>query len=355
MPDVRELLHDSVDGAAAAPIAAIEARATRLRTRERRRHLVGTAAVVALVIAAIALVARNDGAEKHRVITRPPAPAPTPTPERVFPFTLGDVAIDGDDVWVADSTPVTGTVHRLDRSTLTETATIDLESVEDAHMIDVGPSGVWVGTAGYGEQITGGDVARIDPVTNRVTAHVDASGLGRWDPGDLVVTSDAVWVADALGRRLLRVDPDTAKVVATVPVFGGLSVGHGVLWVSGGDQTVALDAHTGRVLTEIPVVASAIAATDDGHVWLVTHGRLERYGTDGTRRTFGAVDELTRLAAVGTRVWLADSTGFRQLDQDGRLVPGTERASQALGGWEVTASGREVWRVDSAQTTRWRP
>jgi len=49
-----------------------------------------------------------------------------------------------------------------------------------------------------------GLVARIDPVTNRVTATVDVGG----QPESIAAGSGGVWVVDtAHGGKLLRIDP----------------------------------------------------------------------------------------------------------------------------------------------------
>jgi YVTN family beta-propeller protein len=95
------------------------------------------------------------------------------------------VAVDDAGVWVASADG--GAVTHLDpRSGATLAAPIPLGSRPTA--VAIGAGSVWV--AG-----SDGTVARIDPVTNRVTATIDVGG----SLASIVVSQSSVWVADLEG------------------------------------------------------------------------------------------------------------------------------------------------------------
>jgi hypothetical protein len=104
-------------------------------------------------------------------------------------------------------------------------------------------------------------------------------------PEDVAVTQDAVWVSvhDANFRQaaLVRLDPQTNEVVATIPLEARLQhlvAGEGALWgVSvvrpagdGSEQRflVRVDPHTNQVAATIPDIAAPVAA-GNGAVWAV--------------------------------------------------------------------------------------
>jgi virginiamycin B lyase len=128
---------------------------------------------------------------------------------------------------------------------------------------------VWV--ASY----TDGKVARIDPLTNQVSATVQTQ-LGATG---LAVGAGSVWVTycgcGQTGGVVSRIDPTTNSVVAVVPVgleAGFAAFGGGYLWVViDADVTVVqVDPATNAVRRTIPVGAKSygIAASDHA-VWVV--------------------------------------------------------------------------------------
>jgi len=80
-----------------------------------------------------------------------------------------------------------------------------------------GPTSIW---AVHGLA----SVAKVDPRSGRVLR--DVIGLGGALPGQILPTADAVWVAGLTEGRALRLDPDSAAVVADT----GPSVGYGAFW-----------------------------------------------------------------------------------------------------------------------------
>src|SRR5207237_4134158 len=136
-------------------------------------------------------------------------------------------------------------------------------------------------------------VLRIDPGTGQVVATVD---LGDDFPLSIGAAEGGLYVlgeGDRLSRLVLtRIDPSSNRVVYRVPVYtdpGGLlgssgqrsrlAVGAGAVWVSRGDHTelLRIDPRSGRVVATIPlrdyVVDLAATSTD---VWLGGEAGLVR-------------------------------------------------------------------------------
>lgn len=77
-----------------------------------------------------------------------------------------------------------------------------------------------------------GEVFRVDPATNRVTATVETGGQPRFIAAD----ANALWILDQSGA-VQRIDTGSAASVARIPLgdrFGGgdIAVGGGSVWVS---------------------------------------------------------------------------------------------------------------------------
>jgi hypothetical protein len=76
-----------------------------------------------------------------------------------------------------------------------------------------------------------GSILQIDPVNGQIVGkpiQVD------FDPWSFAVTEEAIWVAKNGPAAVLRIDPETQQVVATIDVDASLVAAdvHGV-WVSG--------------------------------------------------------------------------------------------------------------------------
>jgi len=93
--------------------------------------------------------------------------------------------------------------------------------------VGVGPDAVWISNARTDS------VARIDPVTNRVTTTVP---VGRRPCSGLAVGLDAVWVPSCQDNRVDRVNPRSNQVEAHIPTpigdsEGGIASGEGAIWL----------------------------------------------------------------------------------------------------------------------------
>ena len=77
-----------------------------------------------------------------------------------------------------------------------------------------------------------GTVTRVDPTLDAVSATVSRVSL---DATRIAAGAGGIWVADADGEAVLRIDPKTNRVVQTIPVGGtptALAVGTKAVWVA---------------------------------------------------------------------------------------------------------------------------
>ena len=153
-----------------------------------------------------------------------------------------DVAADGDsrDVWFAcwgGAEPEYNKLSRVDPEANRMVAEVPI--AEQARY--GGPQGVAVGGGAVWAQGARGGLFKVDPATNEVVAERD---LGGDSTSDLAAYGGAVWIAAqvSVGTRLYRVDPRTARIVASEhgpdPSEGGygwLVAGGGYVWFSSGD------------------------------------------------------------------------------------------------------------------------
>lgn len=116
------------------------------------------------------------------------------------------------------------------------------------------------------------------------TATIRVGGTADW----VLVTDDAVWVASTKPNAVLRIDPATNRVLATVKVSGeacsGLASGFGSIWVPVcGKKTalVRIDAAKNTISAALPIPPAGPEggiATSEDSVWMVTdkNGTLTR-------------------------------------------------------------------------------
>jgi DNA-binding beta-propeller fold protein YncE len=256
-----------------------------------------------------------------------------------------DVTVGAGAVWAAGSLCTEsgneGVLFRVDPRSDAVVATIPLDCVHDLSTPDCFPSdvaadesGVWVTLE---HDPTAGEVVRIDPQTNAVTARIRVQG---W-PRDVVVGEGAVWVfvltefdgETVEGGTLLRIDPGTNTVAATLLrgelLAGGgteiapmIAVGEDAVWTWAqewqprfANVAVRIDARTNGITRErIPVDHFFPFAVAEGGVWFI--------GSTGDRATLSRLNattlEVDRSVVIGitpidaafdqegNRVWVAD-------------------------------------------------
>jgi YVTN family beta-propeller protein len=313
----------------------------RRRVRKRKPPSRIAAALVAIIVSAVSLgllwsafrpgqqAGRTSPGQTSTVLPAVNARVAATVHVGAFP---GPIAVGTLAIWVgqpAQSPQAPDVVSEIDSSTNEVIATIPVDGSPDA--IAVSGNSVWVAT-----EANGGEVVRIDAGTGTVTATIPSAG------GFLVASPNAVW---ALGgpRTIVRIDPATNEVVARIPldlpadhvltgglVFSGdavwtldtdqkgvgasdavrvdavdnsvsvvdvnadagvLAGGEGVVWLSGGNEAIEIDATTSEVLeaVSLPTGFSPFAVSG-GRVWFVTNLSDGSFDVEGLNPNTRQVD-----------------------------------------------------------------
>lgn len=207
----------------------------------------------------------------------------------------GAMTTASGSLWVADCKDQT--LSRIDLRTAKRAAVIPTGIANPKGELNVvaGAGSIWVASD------TKGVIVRVNPTTNRVTASV------RVDPGSfyLAFGFGSLWAASATSQNLQKIDPQTNKVVKRTKLGrepGFLAAGEGAVWVQEqGDGTVArVDPMTGDVTGRVKVdetLKYGDIDTGGGKVWLRT--------TAG--QTFVVIDP--KSLAVRARVGKASGSG----------------------------------------------
>jgi YVTN family beta-propeller protein len=164
-----------------------------------------------------------------------------------------------------------------------------------------------------------GTLLRIDPKTNALVATIPV-GLG---PGGVAIGEGAVWVAGPASAILSRIDPQTNKVVAIIPLAlnneASVAVSPGAVWVTDAynSSLVRIDPRTNQVVATIP---NQLGPTDlsfgAGSAWLSnrhdTSKGLERLDPQ-TNQVQARIDvgsdhglACTAVVALAQTVWTVD-------------------------------------------------
>jgi DNA-binding SARP family transcriptional activator len=205
---------------------------TRTPAWERRRTgvIVGIAAGIALfaiglnaVIPRAAEPPRSAGRSAVALLDGTSSAATTTI---AFQGSASAIAVDGDELWVADLGA--GTVTRI--YTATQTSDAPVSSVIDPIAITAGDGRAWV----------------IDPFAGRITA-LDASGQVDngfiWRsaaPLDAVYVQGSLWVVDVACECVFQVDASTGKLEKKISTpFAGagpmrIDAGPGAIWILNG-------------------------------------------------------------------------------------------------------------------------
>jgi virginiamycin B lyase len=220
--------------------------------------------------------------------------------------------------------------------------------------IAVGRGVVWVAS--------GGLVARVDPATRRAEV---VPGLDATAPPvvGLTVGAGAVW-ADTTGSRLLRIDPRTARVVASLAVpAADVAIGDNAVWVvccdvGGAGVLRRIDPASNRVVATVrlPGAADAVGVgagavwvrSPAGLVWRVDPASGRVVATIRLRHDAGSGEPGGAVAVTRDGVWVSDRAGGRVWRIDPRRNQLTGERWQAEGRDLAVAADGVVWT--SSQT-----
>jgi outer membrane protein assembly factor BamB len=274
---------------------------------------------------------------------------------------VGDMAVGDGSVWLtvtSNAVPARGELVRLDPVTVRALRTTPL--ADYPLRVSVGNGRAWLLMM---RQVESRQVIAVDVASGEVLFETPLEGTVRGQPelSSIAVGSGGVWVAlpehTTGANRIVRLDPRSGQVVATIPLPGvpqALATGADV-WVGTVDgrllridpasNTVAGDTHLGEEVFDL--------AVDGASVWATTrtaHAAVELLGIDA--RSAQVVTRtgvpISVVAADGGQVWVANygfpppaDTGYvAQFDPTtNRLVRSTSLTTVLGNGVSVLAVG----------------
>jgi hypothetical protein len=305
-----------------------------------------------------------------------PAGSPSPAqltiePTAIIPANAGGTSINmvafGDDVWAT----VMGGLLRIDARTGEAATVVHPEPVSQSRYLSASSDWIWV--ADFYNQV----VHRVDPATGEITATTEVPG----EPRTVLIGDDVIW-APMNGGSTYRIDPDTMKIVGEPVPHQASAYGLGSLWV-GKEPTgpvLRVDPETAEVLAEIAIPADGsgcrVAGSFPDGVWgwcgLVSNRHVvTRLDPDadtvvGSVDLGGATSSSSGVLATDDEAWfplIATGPG-----QSGRLVRvnlETNEVDRVLDGgpnfdvnelviagdalWASMEGPQEIWRIPLEQ------
>jgi YVTN family beta-propeller protein len=220
-----------------------------------------TLAIAVLLAAAAGCSGAADTPGSPQSTQPPPTPTGTAVPgldrsrfAAVLPLPgAASMTVADGRLWVLHAA---GTVVRVDPATNAVVGK-PLRVPADAEAIAVGEGALWVTRGALGDLAgpRNDTVTRVDPASGRTVATIRV----RRAPLDVAVTPGAMWVTNASGDSVARIDPQTNRLAGR-PVRTGdspqsLAVGGGSLWVANHDAgtVTRIDQASGKVVADIPV------------------------------------------------------------------------------------------------------
>jgi virginiamycin B lyase len=205
-------------------------------------------------------------------------------------------------------------------------------------------------------------LVRLDPKTWKVTATI-ATGTGSASPA-LAANADSVWMLTDNRTTLSRVDPEQNLVVAELRLPAGcnsLAFGETALWVTcpSKDRVLRIDPLTNLVDKRIEVSAQPKAlAIAEGSIWVLCQkdGKVERIDPKTNK-----VSKTIELNVAGAEGSMAAGQGSIWVTMAGfpltRIDPGADKVVQQFwgaGGGAVHVGLGSVWLTNVHEGTLWR-
>ena len=215
----------------------------------------------------------------------------------------GAMAVAFGALWVADCKD--RTLNRIDLETGRTSAVIATGIANPKGELNVvaGAGSIWVASDAKGV------IVRVDPASNQVTASIEV------DPGTyyLAFGLGSLWAVSAVRQSLQKIDPQTNAVVQRTGLGrqpGFLVAGEGAVWVQEqGDGTLArIEPESGAISGRVKIDETLKYGDIDaggGKVWLRT--------TAG--QTFVVIDP--RTLAIKARIGKASGSGALRYTPDG--------------------------------------
>lgn len=172
---------------------------------------------------------------------------------------------------------------------------------------------------------------RLDPTTNSVVATIELDGLSK----GIAAAGDSVWLSDFGGNKVWRVSTATNKILATVKVGDGptaVAAGHGSIWVanSTAGTLTRIDPAKNSVIATIKVtnsVLNSLCITDDA-VWVASVNMIVSKIDPATNAVTGKIRVTTNPSGISTgfgSLWVGDPMGKQVLRLDPAAAKETAR------------------------------
>ena len=286
-----------------------------------------------------------------------PAAIPVTPEDAIAVQGVQDIVASGEAIWAL----APGRIDRIDSGTNTVADSVTIGSTSDLYNgIAVNAVGVWATNS------TKAELDRVDPATLNVV-HIPA-GLS---PKGVLATTDGVWVADVHGGSVLPVDPATNKVGTAITVGptgasgpNWLGSGLGSLWVGvpNNSTVVRFDPGTGAVeaTIEAPVGTTPCGGIAIGTAagWITSCSiTTSTARIDPSSNTVVATVELGGYAYNPTLIddapWVSVDRGSAGLGLLVRIDPSTNAIDRVLvpgptfgGGGDIVVADGSVWVSD---------
>lgn len=297
----------------------------------RRYHAHLTVGSHVLAVLAVDRRGRKSRIVRVRIAVTQPLPAGAQVdatiqmPERADPAWI---AADASNVWVH----MPDHVVRVGTTSNTVVAQVSTPTIQYGYMAS-GAGAVWQ------TNFDGASLLRIDPTTNSVAATIPLGAA----PEGVVVTDGAVWVAEHDQGAVVRIDPATNAVVKRINVGPSgsngpleMTVGAAGVWVNvpNENRVVHIDPSTNAVAGYVEESGQPIA--DGASVWVETRSGLDRI--DPTTDKVVAHIALPGPNAWGAAglgsVWVSTASGLARVDETTNrlvgLLPNTPKADIAV-------------------------
>ena len=250
-------------------------------------------------------------------------------------------ASDDKSLWVHEP----ASLVRLDLATSAITGQVPLNWMDYGYAT-TGAGSLW--QTDYENDL----LVRIDPVSGKVLASIPVGS----QPLGVAVTAGSVWVADEHDEAVTRVDPKTNRVVATIQIGAAGPAGPqimtagpgGGVWVGVPNlgEVVRIDPATNKVGLSVPL--DGPVASDGKEVWIgVDAGRamVVRIDPDTgkviTPVDLGVAPGIGGMAVGLGSVWVSAAGSLFRIDSEtGRIVG---RLDTDGDGGNVLVAGGAVW------------
>jgi ligand-binding sensor domain-containing protein len=248
------------------------------------------------------------------------------------------IAVTPRGVWVAAG----GLVLRIDPVTRRKVVVPGIETVAPPVVeLAAGAGTVWAATT------AGRPLLRIDPRTARVAASLSVPARA------VVADRSGVWAvcceAGARRGQLIRIDPVSGRVVKVIGLPGhayAVGIGPSGVWVRGAGQLWRIDPTSYRVVATIPLPSSNAGTGQPGGDIAVTEDSV--WVSDPAAATVWRID--ARHNQVDGTAWEADGSDLA-VAADGVVWASSDTRLLGLGGSEVRGPRRNLHELNTDRIT----